>query len=251
MNKTLFATDLDNTIIFSYKHKIDTDLCIEHLDGKELSFVAEGMPSLLRAIREKMLFVPVTTRSIEQYRRIEWPESCRPFYAVTTNGAILLEDGQVNTSWYSKSKELVVPWQKELVRMQKIISEIPELSRVRLVDDMYLFAPCDNKEEATKGATLLYGKTELDVETSGRKVYFFPPSINKGEAINRLKEKFSPHNIICAGDSVIDIPMLNLSNIAIAPTNDFLKGNSISRKYSDFAGTRFPDYVLECMSNEI
>ena len=34
MKQTIFASDLDNTLIFSYKHALATDLCVEYLDGK-------------------------------------------------------------------------------------------------------------------------------------------------------------------------------------------------------------------------
>ncbi len=62
---------------------------------------SKGGGSLYRAYRGKRagvyepksssLLVPVTTRSVDQYRRIRWPGSREPDLAVTTNGAILLE----------------------------------------------------------------------------------------------------------------------------------------------------------------
>ena len=37
----IFATDLDNTLIHSYKSKRDGDICIEKYQGKEFSYIPE------------------------------------------------------------------------------------------------------------------------------------------------------------------------------------------------------------------
>ena len=89
------------------------------------------------------------------------------------------------------------------------------------------------------------GQTSLDIAVSGRKVYFFPPPLNKGTAVKRLKERFQPEKTICAGDSVIDIPMLRAADLAILPNPDLLQdGNSAVLKIHQ--GTdRFPDFVLQ------
>ena len=41
-----------------------------------------------------------------------------------------------------------------------------------------------------------------------------PPQFNKGAALTRLKEKFTPEFVIAAGDSEIDIPMLEIADLA-------------------------------------
>ena len=74
MNKILFASDLDNTLLFSWRHKTDSDQCVEHLDGKEQGFCTQQSLELLASVCEQAQFVPVTTRSVAQYQRIAWPE---------------------------------------------------------------------------------------------------------------------------------------------------------------------------------
>ena len=62
---------------------------------------------------------------------------------------------------------------------------------------------------------------------SGRKVYFFPPSINKGHAIERLKTRFKPTYTIAAGDTIIDVPMLLQSDLAIIPDANLLSNSMV------------------------
>ena len=241
----LFASDLDNTLLFSYKHKKDSDICVEYLDGKEQGFFTEKSVELLCSINRSMTFIPITSRSIEQYKRIQFPEDGTPKYAVTTNGAILLVDGEVDTDWYEASKNAVDPWRQELLDTYELLASISEAKRYRIVDDMYLFTACDTPSEAEQVAELVHGKTNLDIAVSGRKVYFFPPPINKGQAIQRLIIKFSPEHTISAGDTLIDVPMLQEADWAIIPDASLAKELPLGQKKIWDGIGYFPDYVLQ------
>lgn len=67
MEKTLFASDLDNTLLFSYKHAQPGDLCVEYLEGAAQGYLTGETPELLARIMEKALFVPVTITWIHNY----------------------------------------------------------------------------------------------------------------------------------------------------------------------------------------
>ena len=56
MNKLIFASDIDNTIMFSYKHRMECDICMEILDGKEQGFCTPNTFALLEQISKKALF---------------------------------------------------------------------------------------------------------------------------------------------------------------------------------------------------
>lgn len=242
----LFASDLDNTLLFSYKHRKESDICVEYLDGKEQGFFTKTAVERLCSIHRSLMFIPVTSRSIEQYKRIQFPKEGTPQYAVTTNGAILLVNGEVDPRWYETSRAAVEPWQQQLHDAYELLAHIPEAKRFRIVDEMYLFTACDTPADAEAVASSTRGKTSLDVAVSGRKVYFFPPPINKGQAITRLKELFTPDHTISAGDTSIDLPMLEKSDWAIVP--DAALGDQLSpghhKKVWDGAGS-FSDYVLQ------
>lgn len=251
MGGVLFASDLDNTLMFSYRHREETDWCVERLEGKEQGFCTQKSLALLAQIREKALFIPVTTRSVVQYQRIRWPESCVPKYAAAANGGILLADGVEDPVWSVRTRELTAPWQGELLALQARLPEAAELRRCRMVDGLYLFAACDSEEEARAGGAYFTGRTGLDIQVSGRKVYFFPPPLNKGEAVRRLRERFRPDRTVCAGDSVIDIPMLRTADTAIFPDGGMLQGESPARLRFPKDGERFPDFVTETVLGEL
>lgn len=245
MGGVLFASDLDNTLLFSHRYREDSDRCVEYLEGKEQGFFTRRSLELLPLVCQSTRFVPVTTRSVAQYRRIAWPESCGPRYAAAANGGILLVDGEEDRSWSAQTRELIAPWRGELLELQNRLSEAPTLKRWRMVDGLYLFAACDDGEDAQAGGRYFQGKTSLEVAVSGRKVYFFPPPLNKGEAVRRLKERFLPERTVCAGDSVIDVPMLRAADVAILPHGELLGETDGIVRLVCSGERRFPDFVLE------
>lgn len=242
MPRYLFASDLDNTLLFSYKHAQENDLCVERLKGKNQGYMTTATAERLRTINETMLFVPVTSRSVEQYKRIEFPSGCTPQYALTTNGAILLVNGEIDDAWYQAHLMQVAPWREELLRVYETLKQYDFLTSFRVVDEMYLFAACNCAEEAVQLQHAYEHNTDLHVAASGRKVYFFPPPINKGSALQELQAMLQPDVTICAGDSSIDLPMLKAADTAIVPES--LEGTS-EHWHSCPKNLRFPDFVTE------
>lgn len=251
MEKILFASDLDNTLLFSHRNRRDTDRCVERLEGKEQGFCTPRTLELLPAVREKTLFIPVTTRSAAQYRRIQWPENCAPRYAVAANGGVLLDGEGVDPLWQARTEALAAPWRGELEELRVRVEGIPIPKRCRMVDEVYLFAACGSGEEAEALAAPFLGKTALDVAVSGRKVYFFPPPINKGAALERLRERFLPERTVCAGDSVIDLPMLRAADLAVVPYGGLLPEAEGEVRRPAGEGARFSDFVLEIVLGEL
>lgn len=244
MKKKIFASDLDNTLLFSYKHRQEEDLCVELLKGKEQGFMTPNTVALLEGVVQMIQFIPVTTRSREQYLRIQFPDSVAPAYAVVANGAILLHNGQPDKCWEVETLQLIAPWLAELERMEAVISQRLEGRRLRWVDGAYLFLSCTDPQDAAYCRTKLRD-TSLQVRTTGRKLYLFPPPVNKGVAVARLRQRFGMCGVIGAGDSEIDIPMLQASDLAIAPDASLLEGISHDCRAVWDGTERFPEYVLQ------
>lgn len=203
--KILFACDLDNTLIHSYKYRRAGDICVEHYEGREQSFISPRTLELIKNFSEQNLFIPVTTRSIAQYRRIFWTEDFKPRYAVVTNGAYFLDgDNQENFL-----REVATPYQDELNR-QLAAADEKIFSIARIVDESFLFLKCRDDIEPAE----ISFDTNLTVEHFGKKIYLFPPELNKGEALKLLIKRFSPEKVFAAGDSSIDLPMLQLADVS-------------------------------------
>ncbi len=218
MKKILFACDLDNTLIHSYKYKHEGDVCIEYINGKEQSYISKNALNILSKLNEKIDFVPITTRSLEQFRRIIWPDNCKPQYVITTNGGNLLVNNNINCDWYLESSEYIALVFEKLISLRDELLHQNRFIRVRIVDDAYLFAYC--KDGININEILLEYKNILGINViaSGKKIYFFPNQINKGHALIRLKKVLESQYIIAAGDSSIDMPMFKEADLAIVPT---------------------------------
>ena len=216
MKKILFACDLDNTLIHSHKLKAAGDICVEIYDGKEQSFISSRAVELLKEIAEKILFVPVTTRSIEQYRRITWLEGTKPEFAVTSNGANLLHFNEIDTTWRQEFYKFIQPYSDEIKAQKLKLAQNNNFTICKIVDGSFLFLKCSADADKNKLLSELQANTNLTVQNFGLKIYLFPPKLNKGDALLKLKEIFNPEKTLAAGDSGIDIPMLNVADIAFA-----------------------------------
>ena len=121
MNKTVFACDLDNTLIRSFRKKKDGDICIEWIHEKEQGYIGGNAYKMISQLNSAVMTVPVTTRSVEQYLRICWPKGESPRYAVTTNGAVLLDNGSVNPEWDARSRREADRFRPEMERIMKCL----------------------------------------------------------------------------------------------------------------------------------
>ncbi len=243
----LFLCDLDNTIMHSYKHRQADDICMEWINDKVQGFMSKRTIELFdKMVNSDICFVPITTRSIHQYHRLELPNNYIPSYAITTNGAFLFCDGKNDENWSNHFEADADKYKDELIELHRITSADDRYIRSRLVDDRYLFIYCKNDDEID-ACVQEYKEShpDLSIVPSNKKIYFFPPSINKGTAAETLKSKLEPQLVISAGDSEIDIPMLNVADIVIVP-NDFMASKISPGKqiYICKKGERFSEYVL-------
>lgn len=213
----LFISDLDNTLIHSSKYKQPQDICIEEKDGEPQGFMPAYAYHTLPQIRKKAHFIPVTSRSIAQFSRIQWSDRKCPEYALVTNGAILLKNGLVDHEWLEESKQLLKPYLSEMEEMYASLSSTNEYKICRIVDGMYLYLHCHDEQQANQWVSRYEEQCSFQVVAHGRKVYFFPPMFDKGMAVKRLQKILHPQMTIAAGDSVVDLPMLEAANIAVLP----------------------------------
>ena len=236
--------------MFSHKHRRMGDVCIEYLDERPQGYMTESSVEKLVQINSKIMFVPITTRSISQYIRVQWPAECVPRYAITSNGGNLLVNGKPDEKWFLQSKAIVEPWGFEMNRMLECLEKTGLCHVQSIVDDMFLFGACQTPEVALRLRKQLTYDTDLVVESTGRKVYLFPPELNKGTALKRITDRLSASFVISAGDSEIDVPMLSAADLAIVPCG--LNNKVNSKKICVHTGDkRFSDFVLEMVLSEI
>lgn len=213
-----FFSDLDNTLIFSYKHDIGKEKrCVEIYQGREVSYITERTYGLLKYAASRLLFVPVTTRTEEQYRRIELGVGV-PAYALVCNGGVLLRDGREDEGWYRESVEMTADCRTELEKAAEILERDENRSlEVRNIRNLFLFTKSRHPEESVDRLKEKLDMSRMDVFRNGVKVYALPKSLNKGAALRRLRERIKPEQVAAAGDSEFDLPMLAEADVGIAP----------------------------------
>ncbi|MDO4792963.1 MAG: HAD hydrolase family protein [Filifactor alocis] len=244
----IFHTDLDNTIIYSYKHNIgEHKRAVERYQGREISFITELTYEMLRDVKDEMTVVPTTTRTKEQYERIDLGVGRFP-YELVCNGGVLLIEGKRDKSWYETSVELVRNVRELLDDSVKFLEKDKRTAfEVQFIEELFVFTKCDKVESVVKDLRERLDLTKLDVFHNGSKLYVIPKTLAKGKALERMKEYTGDEQIISAGDSYFDVSMFEHSDLSFAP-------ESLAKKVSLPPETVvLPEYGLfsEMMLNEI
>lgn len=214
----IFFADLDQTLIYSYKHEIGSaKQCAEIYKGREVSFLTEKTVRLLRQIKEKALIVPVTTRTVEQYERVDLGIGT-PAFALSCNGGVLLANGREDASWFLESKRLVAPCEKQLAIGKACMErDKNRCFEVRNIRGLFLFTKSEKPKESAARLKAALDGARMEVFCNGAKVYAVPKVLNKGTAVKRFGKRMSPELTIAAGDSAFDVPMLLAADFGIAP----------------------------------
>lgn len=223
----IFASDLDRTLIFSKRFSETASpedvVLIETSKGREVSYMMKEALSFLEGLNERVTFVPVTTRSEDEYNRIDFVSRIQPRYAIVANGGKILIDGVEDPEW----KEYILQTKKNLscsaVEMKKtFLSLFPEeqFDHYKLADDLFWMfklkeEPLD--EKAYKWAGDTFKEFGWDLTKIGLKVYLLPSELTKWKALSFLKAKLSEEIVVAAGDSLMDYEMVSNADFGITP----------------------------------
>lgn len=243
---TVLHVDLDNTLIYSYKHDIGNDrINSEVYQGREISFLTGTTYENLRKLKEKLLIVPTSTRSIEQYNRINLQIGSIP-YALVCNGGVLLVNGEKETSWYRTSLKLIRESLPELDRVRHFLEKDTRRKfELRFIEDLFLFTKCDEPENVVTELQEILDTSIVEVFHNKEKIYVVPQKLSKGTAVERFREYIKADRVIAAGDSRFDISMLRAADTGIAP-HGFRQEFSIDFDMEEMPGNRiFSDEMTE------
>ncbi len=231
----ILFSDLDNTLIYSYKHNIgENKRCVEIYQGREISFITEKTYCLLQTLVKSMLLIPVTTRTVEQYSRIRAGIG-NIRYALACNGGVLLKNGKPDEAWYQESLELVEESRKELEKAAFYLErDSSRILEVRDIEKLFVFTKCRSPQSTVQYLKERLNQQFADVFHNGEKVYAVPKKLNKGTALIRMRERLEADGVIkqeeledsrqraktvifAAGDSEFDIPMISQADAAAVP----------------------------------
>ncbi|WP_088226705.1 HAD family hydrolase [Desulfosporosinus sp. FKB] len=228
----LFASDLDQTLIYSHRSitpslDVDTFLSVEQLDNQDISFMSPSALKLLKELSRKILFVPVTTRTKLQYSRVNFQGyGIYPRYAVTSNGGTIIKEGREDNVW---KKRVLTGW-GYCAEARDLLSKFREISHPswvlkdsdKLADDLFYYCVVDRTKiplPELEDFALWAGKMHWNLSIQGRKLYLIPHHVSKKSAIQYLQEKEGLSTLVAAGDSLLDLDLLQKADVAFAPSH--------------------------------
>jgi hydroxymethylpyrimidine pyrophosphatase-like HAD family hydrolase len=229
-SRILVASDLDRTLIYSTAalalsmpdETAPRLLCVEVHEAKPLSYMTEAAGRLLAELADTVRFVPTTTRTRKQYRRISLPGS-QPRYVICANGGHLLVDGRTDHDWNAEMHRRLADGSAPLDEICAHLSATadPEwLRKERVAEDLFTYLVVDRdllpagwvKELADWAEPL--GWT---VSLQGRKIYAVPKPLSKSAALAEVVRRTGVDQVLAAGDSLLDMDLLMAADAGWTP----------------------------------
>lgn len=240
----LFA-DVDNTLVCSHRHRIASPVVwVETLGGNEQGFISQRAYEFYRT-QTCFQLVPVTTRTHQQYSRLEdafavfgWDD------ALICNGAILLRHGIEDDDWTRESLGLSLESRDAYFAALELMHRTFKHALVVSVEPFMFYVKDDNPDEVFSVLSKLIDHRVLLASRDARKVYCIPRALSKGRATQRYKSRFGFTECIAAGDGELDVSMLEQADVCLYPSgmsSFFAKGQKIP-----CAGF-FPDRICDVL----
>ncbi|XTP10971.1 HAD family hydrolase [Streptomyces albus subsp. chlorinus] len=198
-------------------------LCVETYEHRPLSFMTEEAAALLARLAARTVFVPATTRTPEQYRRVRLPGP-PPRFAVCANGGHLLVDGVSDPEWRERVRERLTGCAPlEEVRAHMLSRARPAwLLKERVADGLFAYLVVERAllpgtwvEELADWAA----PRGWSVSLQGRKVYAVPQPLTKSAAVAEVARRTGAGRVHAAGDSLLDADLLQAADLAWRPSH--------------------------------
>lgn len=251
MGHACVGTDLDRTMLYSANSmnippRIPSDLMLKLVElhnAKPLSYITDNAFANLETINKLTAFVPVTTRTEAQFKRIFVPgvindsSSPQTQYAVTTNGAKILVNGVPDVQWnelmMSKFEHASIASFAEVGEYLGLFANTVGVERVRDAEGVFFTAivkPELLPKTVLNKAVQWMAERNWKVSVQGKKIYFIPYFINKGDAFKEVASRVDADYTVTAGDSLLDISLFESSDIAFRPRHGELEDAEFSLK---------------------
>ena len=217
MIEKAFITDLDGTVIYSHRRVGDARnmTCVED-QPRYQSFMNTHLYRNIKKWNEEVPFIPLTTRSEEEYSRIRFPFV--PYYALVGNGAVLLKGGKRVVEWEVETARLI---QEEYTLLRNIEDKLRDcldlydIQSLRMVENSFLFIKSPEAEQLEYFIKRHFDLSGVTIYRHNTKMSIVPKQLEKGTAARRLREYLNIKTIISAGDTDMDTSMLEYADKTI------------------------------------
>ena len=232
----LVACDLDRTLIYSSRafwlETPDAEappiVVSEVYNGAPISFMTRAAEQLLLELAATTTFMPVTTRTVAQYSRVQLPGPVPP-YAITTNGGTILVDGAPDPEWSRTLQARLSADAAPLAEVRALLEDPTAtdwILRVRTAEDLFTYAIIDRETMPADWIAALHTRCQArgwTVSVQGRKLYCVPDAVNKSAAVAEVRRRLGAPVLLAAGDSLLDQRMLEEADFAFRPAHGELQ----------------------------
>lgn len=268
----IYASDLDQTLIYSVRSMgMDVDLSVmqpaETYKERIISYISIATLEQLQQVAQKITFVPVTTRTLDQYSRIHiFQNNVIPQYAITSNGANILVNGVVDQAWHEQILADVYAKSAPAAEVLAIFHSVSDPSWIvaeHFWENTFYSIVVDRELMPLDAVLALQPQLESlgwGMSVQGRKVYLVPFPVSKNRAITEVKQRVGASKVIASGDSILDRGLLDIADYSIAPAHGELYRESVAkpalRHYSFtsqagiFAADEILQYVVATLDTE-
>jgi hypothetical protein len=247
----LVCSDLDRTLIYSAAalgldgrpdSAMPRLLCVELYNAAPLSYMTETAAKGLEALSQVTTFVPTTTRTPEQYARVHLLEKPAP-YAICANGGRILVDGVEDRHWSALVQARVEGSAAALDEVREHIVRISGefVLKRREASGLFAYAVVDRTalppawiEDLTGWCAQRGWRTSLQ----GRKVYCLPAGLSKATAAAEVALRAGTQRMLAAGDSLLDIELLDAAHASIRPAHGELHDTGWTSPSTTVTATR-------------
>lgn len=260
----LVCSDLDRTLIYSAAgfaldgpdETMPRLLCVEFYQGAPLSYMTEASARTLETLATAATFVPTTTRTPEQYRRVQLLEK-PPAYAICANGGHLLVDGEDDPEWAQAVRNRVAEGCAPLAEVQHYLVQVSGdfVLKRRSASGLFAYMVVDRAslpagwvEDLTGWCAERGWRTSLQ----GRKVYCLPARLTKAAAAAEVARRAGASTTLSAGDSLLDIELLEAADLSIRPAHGELHDTgwtspttAVTAARGIAAGQEIADWLLD------
>jgi hydroxymethylpyrimidine pyrophosphatase-like HAD family hydrolase len=250
----IFASDLDHTLIYSERFLPEpSSFSLKQVEaGVAKSCMTQKAAQTLFQLSRALTFIPCTTRTIEQYKRIKFFK-IEPEWAIVSNGANLLINNEVDQC---HQKEIKRQLEDRCLNFTKILRQFAKLNPttwtepLRQADEVFYCIfdqekiPLPEFEDFSAWAQ----EQNWNISLQGRKLYLVPNVIDKGAALARLAQMLEKEIIFAAGDSLLDISLLEAAQNSFVPIHGEIRRHfpdSGRWQYTKSGGVLAGEEILE------
>ena len=256
-----FASDLDRTLIYSKRmleqYPTKNYQLIETLEGKEISYISDRTNKILQKMNNEMFFIPVTTRTVDQYRRITlFQTAIKPEYAITSNGGHILKGGEVVNEWSERiraSLEQCMPLDVFVRQLESLVTG-SWIERIRHADHLFVYLIIKRDDVSSEELTYLFEWAKeqgWQPSLQGRKLYFVPNPVNKWNAVEFLKEELSLSFLYTAGDSLLDYELVYNGDLGYIPSHGEVLDSYPGLRRTKASGMKASEEILELILEDL